>query len=78
MMDVFRSLALAERTNPDVIRLTANSTNSALPGAIPCNDALLVLLLFFMIFSNRVPLAHYSLRKKSIERNSRSRNACDN
>jgi hypothetical protein len=43
--------------------------------AIPCNDALFVLPLLFMIFSNRVALAHYSLRKKSIERNPRPRNA---
>jgi hypothetical protein len=52
MMAVFRSLAFAERTNPDVIRLTANTCKSALPVAIPCNDALFVLVLRFMNFSS--------------------------
>jgi hypothetical protein len=52
MMVVFCAFAFVERTNPDVIRLTANSGDSALPVAIPCNDALFVLLLLFMIFSN--------------------------
>jgi hypothetical protein len=56
IMTVFRSLAFAERTNPDVARLTANASKSAEPVAVPCNDALFVLLLLFMIFSNRVPL----------------------
>jgi hypothetical protein len=51
MMVVFRSLAFAERTNPDVIRLTANTCRSALPVAIPSNDRLFVLL--FMMFSDR-------------------------
>jgi hypothetical protein len=53
---VFRSLAFAERTNPDVAKLTANTSKSVVPVAIPCNDALFVLVLLFMIFSNRVHL----------------------
>ena len=56
MMAVFRSLALAERTNPDVIRLTANTSKSAVRVAILCNDALFVLVLLFMIFSNHAPV----------------------
>lgn len=54
---IFRSLALAERTNPDVVRLTANTSQSALPVAIACNDVLFVLVLLFMNFSSGVPLA---------------------
>jgi len=73
MMAVFRSLAFAERTNPDVARLTANSGNSTVLAAIFCNDPLTILL--FMIFTNRVALAHYFRRKKSIERNRRPSNA---
>ena len=53
IMVVFRSFAFAERTDPDVARLTANPTKSALPVAIPCIDALFVLLVLFTIFSNR-------------------------
>jgi hypothetical protein len=49
---VFRSLAFAERPKPDVARLTANTSKSAVPVAVPCNDALFVLLLLFMIFPN--------------------------
>jgi hypothetical protein len=56
MMAVFGSLAFAERTSPDVIRLTANVSKSAVRVAILCNDALFVLVLLFMIFSNRVHL----------------------
>jgi hypothetical protein len=51
---VFRSLAFAERAKPDVARLTANASKSAVPVAVPCNDALFVLLLLFMIFPNRL------------------------
>ena len=76
-MAVFRSLAFAERTKPYVARLTANTSKRAPPVAIPCNDALFVLLVLFMIFSNRVALAHYSRRKKSIERDPRPSNALD-
>ncbi len=55
MMAVFRSLAFAERTNPDVVRLTANVSKSGVRVAILCNDALFVLVLLFMIFSSRAP-----------------------
>jgi hypothetical protein len=55
MMAVFRSLPLADRMNPDVARLTANTGKSAVRVAIACNDALFVLILLFMTFSSRVP-----------------------
>ena len=69
-MVVFRSLAFAERTNPDVIRLTANTCKSALPVAIPCDDALFVLVLRFMNFSSGVPSQSGSnpKREKSFQR----------
>lgn len=41
------------------------------------SDALFVLLPLFMIFSDRVALARYSRRKKSIERNAGPSNALD-
>jgi len=52
-MFVFRSLAFAEMTNPDMIRLTASTSKSGVPVAMPCNDALFVLAVLFMIFCNR-------------------------
>ena len=55
IMAVFRAFAFADTTNPDVIRPTANSGDSTVPVAILCNVGLFVLLLLFMIFSNRVP-----------------------
>jgi hypothetical protein len=77
IMAVFRSFAFAERTDPDVIRLTANTCKSALPVAIPCNDALFVLVLRFMNFSSGVPRAvgffSHPKREKSFQRMSRSK-----
>ena len=56
------SLVSANRPKPDVARLTANTSSSAVPVAVPCNDALFVLLLLFMSFSNRVPVIMDSLQ----------------
>jgi hypothetical protein len=64
---VFRSLAFAERAKPDVARLTANASKSAVQVAVPCNDALFVLLLLFMMFPNRVSFAIGSLQNPKAE-----------
>jgi hypothetical protein len=75
IMVVFRSFAFAERTDPDVARLTANPTKSALPVAIPCIDALFVLLVLFTIFSNRGGFALIDRRPNDLPRDfSGSRN----